>query len=267
MPELPEVQTVLNGLEKAIAGKTITGIASYYPGTYRVAADIRKTVFPLQTHSFTRRGKYMLLGLDGDFCLIIHLRMTGKLVFDPQPGDVLPHERARLQLGSGEAVHFIDIRTFGKIILCHSADIQNYLPRLGPEPLQPEFHSGGLRQALKGRKAPIKNLLLDQGLVAGLGNIYVCEALYRSGIDPRRGGSELTLKELTKLVAEIKLVLTEALACNGTSVSDYRGIDDKTGEFQNFLQVYQKKLCPREHALSVIKQAGRSTWYCPHCQK
>lgn len=266
MPELPEVQTVLNGLQKAISGKAIKDIDTYYPGTVIYSDDLPEGLFPRRLTGFERRGKYILIGLEGGLSLIIHLRMTGKLIYNPNPGDIVAHERARIWLEGGEAVHFVDIRTFGKIILCSTCNRDERLPCLGPEPLGKEFNATYLSTALKGRKAPIKNALLDQRLIAGLGNIYVLEILYRAGIDPRRPAADITASEIKILVRHTRQVLAEALAANGTTVSDFRSIDDKTGDFQNFLRVYQKKTCPKGHQIEVIKQAGRSSFFCPICQ-
>ena len=267
MPELPEVQTVLDGLKEAIQDRDILELECYYPGTLRLAQNLPDPLYPRRAESFQRRGKYMIIGLSGGLSLIIHLRMTGKLVYDPSPGEPMPHERARIRLDKGESVHFIDIRTFGKLQLCRTEELPQYLPNLGVEPLEPGFTPQYLKEALSGKKAPIKNALLDQRVVAGLGNIYVCEALYRAGISPLREARSLKQRELVALVRESRQVLAEALAVGGTSISDYRRIDDKTGEFQNFLRVYQKEHCPEGHSLEVVKQAGRSTWWCKVCQK
>lgn len=267
MPELPEVQTVLDGLEAAVKDRIIADLQGYYPGTVRLSPGVPEGCFPRAFASFERRGKYMIIRLEGDLALIVHLRMTGKLVWDPSPGEILAHERARIILDASQAVHFIDIRTFGKIILCRTEEIAEYLPDLGPEPLSNEFDKAYLATALAKRKAPIKNALLDQSLVAGLGNIYVLELLYRAGIDPRREACGLSSLQLGRIVKHTKEVLAEALAANGTSVSDFRSIDDKTGDFQNFLRVYQKQECPKGHKIEVVKQAGRSSFFCPVCQK
>ncbi|MCB5286367.1 MAG: bifunctional DNA-formamidopyrimidine glycosylase/DNA-(apurinic or apyrimidinic site) lyase [Candidatus Cloacimonetes bacterium] len=266
MPELPEVQTVLDGLAEVLESKSITGLECYYPGTVIVDPDLDRDPFPARLSKAERRGKYMILHLDSSASIIIHLRMTGKLVYEPRPDEPLKHERARLLLASDEALRFIDIRTFGKITVLDSSNLEKYLPALGPEPLSGDFSPSYLRRVFKGRKAPVKNLLLDQGLVAGLGNIYVCELLFRSGIRPDRSGLSLCPKELRKLVKHTKEVLQEALAVGGTSISDYRQIDDKTGEFQHFLRVYQKRECPLGHAVQNLKLAGRSSFFCPECQ-
>ena len=157
------------------------------------------------------------------------------------PISVVPHihERARILLENDEIVQFIDPRTFGKITLLKSADLSTCLPKLGAEPLSNDFNTIYLRKATTNRTIPIKTLLLDQSVIAGLGNIYVCEILYRAHIKPSTPAKSIGSISTKAIVKHTKEVLAEALAVGGTSISDYRRIDDKTGEFQNFLQVYQ----------------------------
>ncbi len=267
MPELPEVQTVLDGVAEVLDDKSITGLECYYDGTVIIDPALGCDPFPAKLSRAERRGKYMILHLDSSASIIIHLRMTGKLVYEPQPDEPHKHERARILLSADDALRFIDIRTFGKITLVDSANLEDYLPALGPDALSDNFSPSYLKQKFAGRKAPVKNLLLDQSMVAGLGNIYVCELLFRSKIRPDRPGYSLSEKELRKIVKYTKEVLLEALAVGGTSISDYRHIDDKTGEFQNFLRVYQKQECPVEHPVQNLKLAGRSSFFCPKCQK
>ncbi|MCB5254324.1 MAG: bifunctional DNA-formamidopyrimidine glycosylase/DNA-(apurinic or apyrimidinic site) lyase [Candidatus Cloacimonadaceae bacterium] len=267
MPELPEVQTVLDGLTEVLHGVSITGLICYYPGTVITDPALGDEPFPARLSQAQRRGKYMILHLDNSTSMIIHLRMTGKLVYEPHPEEPHKHERARIQLSTGDALRFIDPRTFGKITLVNTALVEKYLPDLGPEPLSQDFSPSYLKRVLKGRTAPIKNLLLDQRIVAGLGNIYVCELLFRSGIRPDRPGVSIFAKEQCEIVKHTKEVLLQALKVGGTSISDYRRIDDKTGQFQHFLQVYQKRECPLGHAVQNLKLAGRSSFFCPECQK
>jgi len=267
MPELPEVQTVLDGLVSVLQGREIASVESFYPGTLIRDPELDFEPFPASMMEALRRGKYMIINLDGGASLIIHLRMTGKLVYDPNPEDIHKHERARINLQGGDAIRFIDPRTFGKITLLKSSNLARYLPKLGPEPLSADFNPPYLYQIVHSRKAPIKNLLLDQGLVAGLGNIYVCELLYRSGIHPETPGTRITKAQAKLMVKHCKDVLKEALAVGGTSISDYRRIDDKSGEFQNFLRVYQKKQCPLGHDMDNVRLGGRSSFFCPVCQK
>lgn len=267
MPELPEVQTVLDGLIKSLQQKEIRTLDCHYDGTVIHDPEIIQPAFPARTTAFARRGKYMILTLDSGNSLIIHLRMTGKLVHGTAQDSPGKHERACFVLAWEEALHFIDPRTFGKIVICNTKNVQNYLPRLGAEPLDEEFDHHYLKRMLSGRKAPIKNLLLDQRIIAGLGNIYVSEILYRSRVRPDRPAGMITDKELRAIVQDTKAVLREAIDKNGTSISDFRRIDDKSGEFQNFLKVYQKRQCPRGHDIEVIRLAGRGSFFCPICQK
>ncbi|HNX36841.1 MAG TPA: bifunctional DNA-formamidopyrimidine glycosylase/DNA-(apurinic or apyrimidinic site) lyase [Candidatus Cloacimonadota bacterium] len=267
MPELPEVQTVLDGFAKVVEGHTITALECYYPGTVIMDENVTGDVFPARVIHNRRRGKYMILSLDSGYEMIVHLRMTGKLVYDPEPEEPGKHERARLLLDDRSVVHFIDIRTFGKITLALPEDLQSYLPELGPEPLERDFSAEYLERALKNKAQPVKTALLDQRIVAGLGNIYVCEILYRCKIDPSKPAGKLGGKALKSIVRNTREVLGEALSANGTSISDFRSIDDKTGGFQEFLRVYQKSNCPLGHSIANVKLGGRSSFYCPVCQK
>lgn len=267
MPELPEVETVLRGLRRQIHDMPICHLESLYKGTVIYDDEVNNPVFPAKVDRFERRGKYIILHLESDNALIIHLRMTGKLVYTETENDELKHVRALLSLTGCARVAFNDIRTFGKIIVTPESKIDTYLPELGPEPLSRSFTYLCLSKALANKKAPVKNALLDQSVIAGLGNIYVCEILYRAGINPETISNQLSIAQLKSIVKHTKEVLTEAIAKNGTSISDFRQIDDKTGEFQNFLQVYQKETCPKGHKIKRIKQAGRSSFYCPVCQK
>jgi formamidopyrimidine-DNA glycosylase len=267
MPELPEVETVLRGLQAQLRDTPICDLKSYYPGTVIYDPDVHQPAFPARVTEYQRRGKYMILHLEQQNALIIHLRMTGKLIYTRGKHEEAKHIRAEFGLTDGCSIIFNDIRTFGKIILCPESKIGSYLAELGAEPLTKAFDAAYLQGKLQKKTSPIKTALLDQSIVAGLGNIYVCEILYRARIHPETPAKAIPLTALKSIVKHTKEVLTEAIAHNGTSVSDFRQIDDKTGEFQNFLMVYQKESCPAGHAILRIKQAGRSTFYCPLCQK
>jgi formamidopyrimidine-DNA glycosylase len=267
LPELPEVQSIVNDLDKVLKGKVITAIESYYPTTMITDASLIENPFPAKVMAINRRGKYIILLLEKDNALIIHLRMTGKLIYADNTCAPLKYERTRIKLKNGKVLHFIDVRTFGKIVLCSQEQIDKYIPSLGLEPLGKEFTLPALKDKLQGKKAPIKMVLLDQSIIAGLGNIYVCEILYRTGINPITPAGKLSRKRIGEIIQQTKEVLTEAIANGGTSISDYRRIDDKPGSFQNFLRVYQKQCCPLGHKITRIKQGGRSTFYCPICQK
>ena len=267
MPELPEVQTVLSGVVKELRGARIIGLECLYPGTVIMDPELKGKAWPATLTDFERRGKYMLLHLSGGHSLIIHLRMTGKLVSDRIVAGPSCHERACILLDKGRKLRFIDIRTFGKITLCRTENVSRFLPTLGVEPLGEGLTGEILKELFRPRKIPVKNALMDQSLIAGLGNIYANEILYRSKINPVTPANKISLPRLRILVKETKAVLTEAIAMNGTSISDFRRVDDKSGEFQNFLQIYQKELCPKGHAVKKLRQGGRSTFFCPVCQK
>lgn len=267
MPELPEVQTVLTGVADELKDVLIKGLECFYPGTVVRDPELPPQPFPAKLSSHERRGKYMMLHLDNETSLIVHLRMTGKLVSDKASGGDSKHERACILFGKGRKLHFIDIRTFGKIIHCRTENLNKYLPKLGIEPLSEGFDELHLRELLAKRSTPIKNALLDQALIAGLGNIYACEILYRAKIHPETPAKSLDQKKLREIVRHTKEVLTQAIAMNGTSISDFRRVDDKTGQFQNFLQVYQKETCPKGHPIKRIVMGGRGTFFCPVCQK
>jgi len=267
MPELPEVETIVKGLKKVLKGKVINSLECYYPGTIIYDTDIEATPFPAKVLELCRRGKYIIITLETDNAIIIHLRMTGKLVFDVLPSEPLQYERARIILNNSEVLHFIDIRTFGKIIICKQQNEEQYLPILGIEPFSKNFNANHLKAILKGKGASIKTVLLNQSMIAGLGNIYTCEILYRAGINPLMPAGKLSHKEIVEIVQQTLAVLSEAISLGGTSISDYRNIDDKTGSFQDFLKVYQKQFCPLGHKIERIKQSGRSTFFCPICQK
>ena len=264
MPELPEVQTIINGLTRKVLGKEIEEINELRAGTVVWQNPVTSLG---KINSISRRGKYILMQTSNNFKLVIHLRMTGKLIFETDLAKTSDHARAELVFSDNTKLIFNDIRTFGKIQILKINEKIEALQKLGVEPLSDNFDTRYLKNKLKNRKAPIKNILLDQRVIAGLGNIYVAEILFRSKIDPRIPGNKLKKKKLESIVSETKKVLQEAIKYNGTTISDYRSVEDKTGEFQNFLKVYRKENCECGHQIKKIKQAGRSTYYCPVCQK
>ena len=266
MPELPEVQTVVDGLNNKVLGREIESLEDIRLGT--VQYFIEEDIDLGKIQQVERQGKYILLHTSAKLILLVHLRMTGKLVFEPdhtiEPGK---HVTATINFNDGTRLIFDDVRTFGKIQIYNETDSIPSLQKLGVEPLSKSFDDNYLKNILRKKSAPIKNVLLDQHLVAGLGNIYVAEILFRAGIIPQREANKVTKSEIKKIVVHTKDVLKEALLHNGTTISDYRSIDDKTGEFQNFLRVYQKKTCSCGAEIKNVKLAGRSSFYCEKCQK
>ena len=242
---------------------------------------------------FRRRGKYILMRLSGGESLLIHLGMSGRMVAQPAGVALAPraapqgrfsdmrgnsgaeHEHVVMMLDDGTRIGFVDPRRFGSMDLVPTAseDAHPLLARLGPEPLSDGFTVAVLSASLAGRRTPIKAALLDQGVVAGLGNIYVCEALYRAGISPRRSALSVPGQRATRLLPAIRAVLTEAIGAGGSSLRDYVRADGDIGRFQESFAVYGREgercpSCPGGSCPGVqrIVQAGRSTFFCPRRQ-
>jgi len=263
MPELPEVQTIINGLNKKVLGKEIQEIIELRSGTI----DWQFPVTSLgKINSFSRRGKYIIIQTSNKNKLVVHLRMTGKLIFETDLSNTSSHSRAEIVFSDKTKLIFDDVRTFGNIQVMKQNDEFPTILNLGVEPLSDEFNSEYLKNKLNNRKAPIKNVLLDQKVIAGLGNIYVAEILFRAKVHPITPANKIKITALKSIVLETKSVLQEAIKHNGTTISDYRSIEDKTGEFQNFLKVYGKKICECGAEIHKLKQAGRSTYFCKECQ-
>lgn len=272
MPELPEVETVARGLRARIVGETLQEVLILHP-TLIVKQDREHFRRQLEGATFEqvgRRAKFLLFSLGSRGVLLGHLRMTGKFIVSdplPEPGK---HHRVWLTLESGKLLIFEDMRCFGTLEWFPEVSRIPQLQALGPEPLSAEFNRAHLEGQLAHRRREIKPALLDQRLVAGIGNIYASEILFRIGVHPTRAADQLNTAELEELVQATQQVLTEALLKNGTSISDFRRVDDKTGEFQNFLQVYDRTGQPcRQCGTSIerLVQQQRSTFYCPKCQR
>lgn len=271
MPELPEVETVKRELEQVLIGRRIKAIDVQRLDPIKpLTAELFCEQLEGQTfRQILRRGKYLLFGLNPPLWMIGHLRMTGKFVISSQKTTLGKHARVIFRLDQGEQLSFEDVRCFGTLKLVESLTGPPLMSQLGLEPLSAEFTASSLKPLLKTSKRPIKNFLLDQTQIAGLGNIYVSEILFRIGVSPLRPAQKLKSKEIAALIAATRLVLESAIANNGTSISDFRRVDDKTGEFQNFLKVYGKENSPCENCQSPILrivQQQRSTFYCTHCQ-
>ena len=219
--------------------------------------------------SLGRRAKYGLINTDRDQAMIFHLGMSGRWRVDPQ--ELLPHDHLVIETDAGRRVALNDPRRFGSVDLWPSSDIGSFpaFIGLGPEPLGPELTAAGLKQALHGRRASIKLMLLDQRIVAGLGNIYVCEALNRAGINPQRPAGQVGRAALARLVPAIRAVLAEAIAAGGSTIRDYLQPDGELGYFANSWRVYGREgqRCPCGGTVERFAQGGRSSWWCAKCQK
>lgn len=272
MPELPEVETVRRDLTRSLAGKWITQVEILNAGSLKGATP-KGFIREITGQSFTRfgrRGKYLILHLDTGQALVAHLKMTGVLQYQAK-GDSLPRAaRIIFYFSGGRRLVFSDQRKFGSVELARNAGRIPSLQKMGPEPLNKEFTPDVLKERLGNRKGPIKPLLLDQTIMAGLGNIYAAEALHRAGIAPQRPANKLSGPELKKLHRAIVQVLKEAIAARGSSVDTYRDGQGKKGWFQVKHRVYDKQgdKCRRCGGI-IVKEIfrGRGTYWCPKCQR
>ncbi len=271
MPELPEVETIRLTLAPKLIGRTIqAGTVSHaklvqnMPETQLLTELRGKEITDLK-----RRGKYLLIKFTDGWTLTIHLRMTGQLIVVPVTEPVADATYFRLSFDNQTELRFRDQRKFGRVALFPQGQLSSGIENLGPEPLDPQFTIAVLTKQLSGRKLAIKKALLDQTVIAGIGNIYADEALFVSGIHPARLVESFTDPELAALFAAIQQVLREGIEYRGTTKRDYRTGDGATGEYQNQLRVYGRKglPCPKCGA-PVLKMifAGRGTHFCPLCQ-
>jgi formamidopyrimidine-DNA glycosylase len=281
MPELPEVETVMRGLARVLEGRVIARAAITRPDLrWPFPPGLAERLAGSRVEGFRRRGKYMLMRLSGGDSVLIHLGMSGRMVARPAadlPNAPVAHEHLALETTDGTRVGFVDPRRFGCVDLVPTAaeDAHRLLAGLGPEPLEPGFTPAVLSAALAGKSTPIKAALLDQRVVAGLGNIYVSEALHRAGISPRRLAASVAGARAARLVPAIRAVLEDSIAAGGSSLRDYVQADGGIGFFQERFKVYDREgqpceacpgapLCP---GIQRFVQAGRATFHCPRRQR
>ena len=266
MPELPEVQTIADALAPLIVGQAITAVSVLWAGVVDrpEPALFVDALCGRRILEVGRRGKYLLFRLDDDRWLVMHLRMTGEMRVVPMSDPLDRHDHLVFRLEDGQEWRFRDQRKFGRAYLVD--DPAQIVGRLGPEPLSPAFTASHLAVVLAGRRAPIKSLLLDQRIVAGIGNIYADESLYRARIHPLIEGGALDEAQREALVGAVRTVIQEALLEMGTTLRDYRRPDGSLGNFQNRLQVFRRtdEPCPSCGApIRRIVVGGRSTHFCP----
>jgi formamidopyrimidine-DNA glycosylase len=282
MPELPEVETVRRGLLPAMEGRVITQAQVNRPDLrWPLPERMADRLTGARVLGLRRRSKYILADLSSGESLLIHLGMSGRmLVSGAMLGDFhhdhpapQKHDHVVLDMEGGARITFNDARRFGAMDLLEtsSAETHALLASLGPEPLGNGFDEAYLARALQGRRTPIKSALLDQHLVAGLGNIYVCEVLFRAGLAPTRLAGDLPEHQAASLVPIIREVLSEAIEAGGSSLRDHRQANGELGYFQHTFRVYDREgqLCATPGcggAVARIVQSGRSSFYCPQCQ-
>ena len=274
MPELPEVETVRRRLEPVLVGRRFEHVEIADPRLTRPEdpAEVAAELTGERVAALERRGKYLVVRFESSRVLLIHLRMTGTLLHAPPgtPADV-PHQRAVVNLDDGSDVVYRDVRRFGTWLVIEPEGLEPYLAqRLGREPLGRAFTTKSLAASLTNRKAPVKAALLDQRTLAGLGNIYVDEALWRARIHPLRPARELEADDVRALREGIKRALEVGIKRQGATLRDYRQPDGNAGSMQEEFKVYGRLGEPCDRCGTPIEKtrvAGRGTWYCPACQR
>jgi formamidopyrimidine-DNA glycosylase len=269
MPELPEVETVRRSL-RPVVGRRIEAVAVFEARLRRtLAKDFASHLTGRIVEGIDRRGKYLLFRLSGGGTLLAHLGMSGALLLQPAGTARIDHDHIRLQLSGGLQLTFNDPRRFG-LLSVGRGDAFVELDNVGPDPLDHGFSLSDFAALARGRKKPVKNLLMDQRALGGIGNIYANEILFRARIRPGRQARRLTRAELARLFDATRAVLAHAIALGGSSISDYRDASGRPGYFHLRLSVYDRagKPCPRCRTLiRRAVHAGRSSFYCPTCQK
>ena len=283
MPELPEVETIMRGISPFLEGATIQKIKLNRADLrWPFPKNFESRIKEAKVLNLKRRSKYILVGLSTGETLLIHLGMSGKiLVSESKIGNYFYesskrsyHDHVIFELNDGTKITYNDPRRFGAMDLAKTDDLNNhkFLDKLGPEPLGNNFNSDYLKIKLSKKESPIKNVLLNQSVVAGLGNIYVSEALFMSGISPKKRASKISKIKCEELVRNIRAVLMSAIEAGGSSLKDFTDIQGNSGYFQFDFYVYGRenecckiKNCGRK--IKRISQSGRSSFYCPSCQR
>jgi formamidopyrimidine-DNA glycosylase len=284
MPELPEVETICRSLEN-LAGKKVTRV---FRSEKKLRLISKLDLFDLKNSrilQITRRARYLIINFDNQKSLIMHLGMSGKVIHRAD-FKKLKHDHFSCKFNDNSWLIFNDARRFGFVDLTETKNIQSHkmLSKIGPEPLTRDFNASCLKTKLRGKKMNIKTAMMDNKIVAGIGNIYINESLFDAGISPLRAAFSLKNSEIKKLVASIKKIIKKAIELGGSSISDYTNVNGKSGSFQNIFKVYGRVrknsnknsgqncqncqnclLC--NNFIRKIKQNGRSSFYCPQCQK
>ncbi len=276
MPELPEVETVRGQLAPRMVGRRIVDVSVLDPRWCAPAApeETEDALAGRLVEAVDRRGKYLVLALEDEVFCVMHLRMTGNVLLVEPADDVSdrPHLRVRFTLDDGVRALFVDQRRFGTgvVLLGEAALLEYFDSRLGVEPLSPDFTGGALRAMARGRRAPVKAFLLSQERIAGVGNIYADEALFRARLHPLRPVGALRRPQLTALRDAVVESLQAGIDARGATIDDFRHADGESGGFQNEFLVHRREgePCPRcGTTIRKIRAAGRGTYFCPRCQR
>jgi len=274
LPELPEVETIKRSLENTITGLKIKKVIVNLPKIVRTVdmQDFKEELLNRKIESIARRGKYLLIQLTGNLTMVIHLRMTGKLIYCRAGSPFSKHTHIFFELDNNHHLRFEDTRQFGKIIFVPTKKLDNVagLKNLGIEPFDEKFSKEFLKKQLRGRRGKIKPLLMDQTFIAGLGNIYTDEILFRARINPEKAANNLSPREASNLFYAIQDVLAEGIKYRGTTIRNFADGNGEVGRYQSRLQVYGREGKPCPHCGKAImrkKIGGRSSYFCPSCQK
>jgi formamidopyrimidine-DNA glycosylase len=280
VPELPEVETVRRGLDPVLTGRRLTRVEARRPDLRRpLPRGFARRLRGARVLGVDRRAKYLLVRLDGGLVLMAHLGMSGSFrVFDHPPPPPGPHDHVIFETDAGKTVYFHDPRRFGLMDLVAESRLARHplLAGLGPEPLDRALDGPALAVRLAGRRTSVKAALMDQGVIAGLGNIYVSEILFRAGISPRRLATNVKGARAERLVRAVRAVLADAIAAGGSSLRDHRAPDGELGYFQHDFAVYGRagEPCPgcrcdvaATGGIRQLVQGGRATFYCPYRQR
>ncbi|MAS86672.1 MAG: DNA-formamidopyrimidine glycosylase [Micavibrio sp.] len=274
MPELPEVETVKNGLAPVWLNQTIRRVELRRENLrYPFKPDFKETLEGARVTQMSRRGKYMIVSLNKGQHLIIHLGMSGSFKIEGSLYVPVKHDHVLFYLSNDKTLIYNDPRRFGFMVLVEDIEVYPPFKIMGPDPLGNDFNAPYLKRKFKTLETPIKTALLNQSLIAGIGNIYACEALHMAGISPLKPVQKISLSKLELLTQSIRDVLFKAIEVGGSSLKDHRQADGSLGYFQHQFTVYGREnalclTCKREtNHIKRIVQAGRSTFYCPHCQR
>ena len=276
MPELPEVETVRRGLTPALEGQVLSRVQMHRPNLRFPFPDgFGQRLTGKTVKSVGRRAKFLLITLDDGTVLISHLGMSGSFrIYEADPPTLDKHDHVVFKISNGFEIRYNDPRRFGFMDLTTEAEMHDHpmLLKIGPEPVHPGLSGPELAARLKGKAAPIKAALLDQSVIAGIGNIYACEALFRAGISPKRKAGSVQGKRAEKLAAAIQDVLLKAIEAGGSSLKDHRQTSGELGYFQHSFQVYGRageacSVCGPDVPISQMTQSGRSTFFCSRCQR
>ena len=269
MPELPEVETVVRLINKSIKSKTISKL-TIINKKLRWPIDPYLTVYTMNKNilEIYRRGKHIIFKLKNGY-ILIHLGMTGIVRFFKKSSikKIDKHDHYEIELKNESVLRYNDVRKFGSIHWAENIDDHFLIKNLGVEPLSKKLNVSYLYKIIKKRSVSIKNLIMNQNIIVGVGNIYACESLHISGIKPQRKSSSISTEELKKLISSIKLVLRKAIDSGGTTLKDFKKLDGTPGYFEQKLLIYSKKYCRCGETVKNIKLGGRSSFYCDRCQK